>query len=279
MEANKPKILEDVSVVLIVLNNVQNIGNCIEAILNQGVHNIIIIDGGSTDGTLDVIKRYPCQLHVIGKTGLSHARQFGVDQVSTRFVALVDSDNILAENCLITLRADLDASEFVGVAAQKRAFNNKNIYCRFQEWMNSKKVNKPGKKLVIGTPALYYSDVLKKEVRYDQNVKFGDDTDLCYRLSLIGHSVGTGTGICYEKMVDNFKEFKAKAYLYGRADSEFFKKNKSRRHDIGTHALRNYLFKMSYHSIIEGKFYFLHLAIIYGTSRFLGLYLNLLNKK
>jgi hypothetical protein len=144
--------------------------------------------------------------------------------------------------------------------------------------MNSKKVNKPGLKLVIGTPALYRTSILNNTVRYNPNIKFGDDTDLCYRLSLNGHYVGTGTGICYEKMPSSFDEFYKKAFLYGKADLEFFKKNPSRRHDIGTHAIRNYLLKMSYHSLKDFKFKFLPLVFIYSISRFLGLYLNLIFK-
>jgi glycosyltransferase involved in cell wall biosynthesis len=271
--------LQDVSAVLIVLNNVGNIDTCIESILSQGVAKLVVVDGGSTDGTLEKVKKFPCELHVIGKTGLSHARQFGVDHVSTKYVTLVDSDNVLDLHCLSTLRADLNSSEFAGIAAQKRAFDGENLFCRFQEWMNSKKVNKPGKKLVIGTPSIYYSEILQTKVRYSPETKFGDDTDLCYRLSLQGYSVGTGTGICYERMVDNFKEFRAKAFLYGRADSEFFLKNKSRRHDIGTHALRNYLLKMTYHAIVDFKPQFLPLVFVYSMSRFFGLYLNLFKKK
>jgi glycosyltransferase involved in cell wall biosynthesis len=271
--------LKDVSAVLIVLNNVQNIGLCIKSVLQQGISELIVIDGGSTDGTLEEVNKYPCRVYVIGKTGLSHARQFGVDQTKTDFVALVDSDNILDPHCLADLKNDLLASDFAGVAAQKRAYDQQNIFCRFQEWMNSKKVNKPGKKLVIGTPSLYRASVLKNEVRYNPDIKFGDDTDLCYRLSLKGFSVGTGTGICYERMVDNFAEFKAKAFLYGKADSEFFRKNKSRRHDIGTHALRNYLVKMSFYAVIEGRLKFLPLVAVYSLSRFFGLYLNLFKRK
>lgn len=268
----------DISVVLIVLNNVDNIDNCVGAILKQDVREVIVVEGGSTDGTIEKLKAYPVQLHVIGKTGLSHSRQFGVDKVTAPYVALVDSDNILDKDCLATLKKDLGNSEFVGIAAQKRAYNHENLYARFQEWMNSKKVNKPGKKLVIGTPSLYKTSILK-EIRYDANVKMGDDTDLCYRLSLKGHYVGTGNGICYEKMMDNYKEFQAKSYLYGKADSEFFRKNPSRRHDIGTHAFRNYFLKMSFHAIADGKFRFLPLVAVYSWSRMAGLYFTLLKKK
>jgi GT2 family glycosyltransferase len=144
--------------------------------------------------------------------------------------------------------------------------------------MNSKKVNKYGQKKVIGTPAIYLTDILKNVNQYDENVKIGDDTDLCYRLSKKGYFVGTGSGICFEMMMDNFKEFQQKAYLYGKADCEFFLKYRERRHDIGSHAIRNYLIKMIYFAIIDFKFQYLPLIFIYSFSRFSGLYFNLIKK-
>jgi len=267
-----------ITVVVIVLNNKNQIEGCLNSIILQNVNKIIVIDGGSTDGTIEIVKQFPCELHIIGKTGLSHSRQYGIDLVKTDYVALVDSDNILSENCLQYLLNDLTESKFAGISAKKYSFDKKNIFGLFQEWMNSKKVNKPGLKLVIGTPALYRTSILNNTVRYNPNIKFGDDTDLCYRLSLNGHYVGTGTGICYEKMPSSFDEFYKKAFLYGKADLEFFKKNPSRRHDIGTHAIRNYLLKMSYLSLKDFKFKFLPLVFIYSISRFLGLYLNLIFK-
>jgi len=269
----------NITVVVIVLNNKNQIEGCINSIILQKVNKIIVIDGGSTDGTIEIIKKYPCELHIIGKTGLSHSRQFGVDLVKTDYVALVDSDNILSESCLQNLIDDLISSNFVGISAKKYSFDKENIYGLFQEWMNSKKVNKSGSKSVIGTPAVYKTKILQDKVRYNSTIKFGDDTDLCYRLSLNGYYVGTGSGICYEKMPNTFSEFYNKAYLYGKADLEFFKKNPSRRHDIGTHAIRNYFLKMTYHSFKDIKFYFLPLIFIYSFSRFIGLFYNLIFKK
>ena len=48
-----------VSIITVVLNNVQHIENCINSVLNQTYGNYgnieyIIIDGGSTDGTIDL---------------------------------------------------------------------------------------------------------------------------------------------------------------------------------------------------------------------------------
>ena len=51
-----------ISVVTVVFNDVENIGKTIESVLSQDISQseleYIIIDGGSTDGTVDVIKRY-----------------------------------------------------------------------------------------------------------------------------------------------------------------------------------------------------------------------------
>lgn len=53
---NSPKL----SVVTVVYNGVQQIEKTIKSVISQDYHNIeyIIIDGGSSDGTIDIIKKY-----------------------------------------------------------------------------------------------------------------------------------------------------------------------------------------------------------------------------
>ncbi len=49
-----------VSIITAILNNKELIEDCINSVLNQPCQNIeyIVIDGGSTDGTLEIIKKY-----------------------------------------------------------------------------------------------------------------------------------------------------------------------------------------------------------------------------
>jgi len=52
--------LMKISVITVVHNNCRYIETCIQSVINQDYENIeyIIVDGGSTDGTVDVIKKY-----------------------------------------------------------------------------------------------------------------------------------------------------------------------------------------------------------------------------
>ena len=57
-ESNNTKPL--ISIITVVLNDKDNIEKTILSVLNQNYKNIqyIIIDGGSSDGTIDIIKKY-----------------------------------------------------------------------------------------------------------------------------------------------------------------------------------------------------------------------------
>jgi glycosyltransferase involved in cell wall biosynthesis len=49
--------MSDITVILIVLNNKENIEKCIESILLQDIFDLIVIDGGSTDGTIEFLEQ------------------------------------------------------------------------------------------------------------------------------------------------------------------------------------------------------------------------------
>lgn len=53
-----------ISIITVVYNGISEIEKTIQSVLNQTYPNIeyIIIDGGSTDGTIDIIKKYQGQL-------------------------------------------------------------------------------------------------------------------------------------------------------------------------------------------------------------------------
>jgi rhamnosyltransferase len=67
----------DISIIIPTSNGAPKISNVLEAIFHQQSqhkYEVIVIDSGSTDSTLDIVKRYPVFLHFISPTEFSHSR-------------------------------------------------------------------------------------------------------------------------------------------------------------------------------------------------------------
>ena len=88
-----------VSIITVVLNNVQQIEDCIHSVLNQTYRNIeyTIIDGGSTDGTIDLIKKYEKKIfHWVTEPdrGIYDAMNKGIMKSSGDIIGILNSDDI-----------------------------------------------------------------------------------------------------------------------------------------------------------------------------------------
>ena len=108
MEDNN-KQLPKISVITVVLNNKSTIEETIKSVLNQKYPNLeyIIIDGGSTDGTLDIINKYNEQIDYLKSEkdlGIYDAFNKGLKIASGDLIGFINSDDIYTENCFKILK-------------------------------------------------------------------------------------------------------------------------------------------------------------------------------
>lgn len=101
---NYPKI----SIVTPVYNQVQYLEQTILSIINQGYPNLeyIIIDGGSTDGTVDVIRKYESHLaYWVSEPdkGMYHAIQKGFEHSTGEIMCWLNSDDVFFDKCLFAV--------------------------------------------------------------------------------------------------------------------------------------------------------------------------------
>lgn len=96
-----------ISVVTVVYNCVNTIQDCIESVLNQDYDNIefIIIDGGSKDGTVDVVKKYESRITLFVSekdNGIYDAMNKGVKMATGDVVGILNADDFFYSNDTIS---------------------------------------------------------------------------------------------------------------------------------------------------------------------------------
>lgn len=95
-----------VSIITVTYNSASTIEQTIQSVLNQSYTNIeyIIIDGVSTDGTLDILNRYKGQIHKIVSEkdkGIYDALNKGIDLATGDVIGILHSDDFYMSSNVI----------------------------------------------------------------------------------------------------------------------------------------------------------------------------------
>jgi len=96
-----------VSIITVALNNCEYIETCIQSVINQDYKNIeyIVVDGGSTDGTVDVIKRYDDKIDLwISEPdfGIYDAINKGINMSRGDIIGFLHSDDLYIDHHVIS---------------------------------------------------------------------------------------------------------------------------------------------------------------------------------
>lgn len=107
-----------VSIITVVFNSKDTIEHTIESVLTQNYKNIeyIIIDGGSTDGTVDIIKKYEKRLaYWVSESddGLYDAMNKGIRAATGDIVGILNSDDMYADSSVIEESVNIISKEKV----------------------------------------------------------------------------------------------------------------------------------------------------------------------
>lgn len=94
-----------VSVILPSLNVGKYIGQCLESVVKQTLKDIeiICVDAGSTDGTLETINEYVerdsrVKLIVSDKKSYGYQMNLGISAATGTYIGIVETDDFVSEN-------------------------------------------------------------------------------------------------------------------------------------------------------------------------------------
>jgi glycosyltransferase involved in cell wall biosynthesis len=99
-----------ISIITICFNSAGSIRHTLESIKNQTYSNVehIIIDGGSTDKTLQIVQSFPHVSKVISEkdNGIFDAMNKGIQHASGDIIGILNSDDVYAGNDVLKIVAD-----------------------------------------------------------------------------------------------------------------------------------------------------------------------------
>lgn len=129
-----------VSFVILTKNSVRTIERCLEAVtrVSEPLGEVVVVDGGSTDGTLEVVKKFgeriPIKILDDEGLGLGYARDKGWRETTSPYIVMLDSDVVLEPRFVTEAVGVLESDQgLAAVSAKLRPIvQEKGWFARFQ---------------------------------------------------------------------------------------------------------------------------------------------------
>lgn len=101
----KKNNMKKFSIIIPVHNMEKLIGRCLDSIFNQTFedYEVIVVNDGSTDNTLEILKKYNIKLINQKYLGVSEARNNAIKKATGKYLIFLDSDDFLSKDLLCKL--------------------------------------------------------------------------------------------------------------------------------------------------------------------------------
>jgi O-antigen biosynthesis protein len=190
------KLNDKVSIIIPTYNGSKTLPQTLDSVLQQEYKNyeIIVVDDGSTDSTLEVVKSWMPKARIIEQKnrGTMAARQAGIDASSGDLIAFLDQDDIwFMETLLVEVDFLQKHPEVQLVVGNMRAVDESGIDLGFDVIPNPKSYTLSWENLLLIQPiatstTLFRKDVVEKIGGLDANFGYSGalgDLDMFIRIS------------------------------------------------------------------------------------------------
>ena len=195
-----------ISIITVVKNDVANIEETILSVLNQTYNNVeyIIVDGASTDGTLDIIKKYEKHVDLWVSEpddGLFYAFNKGVDLVTGKWVEFLNCGDFFYNN---TVLAEIFAGQKIDANAVYGSVvchvNGRRVIIDAHEDIKEKAWQ--GMRLIH--EALFVKAEIIKKFKFDTRYKVSGDGDFVVKCIARGYKFIKTSVIVFETRAQGF---------------------------------------------------------------------------
>ena len=186
-------------------NSGRTLGKCLEAVAKlkeEFEPEVVIVDGGSTDNTLNIVERYREELDIKvlydGGKGLGYARDIGWRASNADYIVMLDSDVIVSRGFLKKAIELLQQDEKLGaVSAKLKPISlDRGWLGRFQEknlaiYLHHLDPPYPAKAVALHTACTVFRRKVLEEIGgFDTYFNLAkEDSDISYRIRKAGYKL------------------------------------------------------------------------------------------
>lgn len=188
------------SFVMPAYNTCKYISRSIESVLSQNYSNweLIVINDGSTDDTPKIIEEYSkkdtrIKSVSVPNSGVSHARNLGIELTKGDYVGFIDSDDWISSDMLSTLAEQIyfnrpDMIQFLYALVDFEKHTEKQVYLGYNKntsFVGNDNVIRAYFEGKISTSACnkMFKRAILSDLRFNEEMNIGEDNDFVYRYS------------------------------------------------------------------------------------------------
>lgn len=187
--------MEKISVIVPLYNKKDYVFKTIKSVLDQTYpyFELIVVDDGSTDGSLNVVKEVNDDRLIIieqNNSGVSSARNKGVENASYDYIAFLDADDWWDISFLEKMVCLLKEYPNAGIYAANYSivrngiFENRvsNAWTGYLDYLNH--FYEKGDSPICTSAVLLRKEIFQKLNGFDKNLRYGEDLVLWIKMSL-----------------------------------------------------------------------------------------------
>lgn len=234
-----------ISVVIPVLNGEATIESLLKSLLKVDYPRerieVIVVDGNSTDKTLEKVAKYSAKVLIEKKGGPNSARNTGIRHSSGEIVAFTDSDCIVSKNWIKKIIENFKDPRIGCVGGTVKGSNN-NFFSKYadnsvspvirvcKKWKELDSIG-PFSGCPVGCNMAFRRTVLMKVGGFDENIQYCfEEDELVERVCKAGYGVVLDPQVLvWHKHRAIFKNLLKQAFKYGKGTGRLLRRPKNQK--------------------------------------------------
>lgn len=260
------------SVVVCTKNSEATLKQCLDSIFKSSIHpfEVIIVDGMSTDKTIEVAKQYPVKIYYDHGGGIGYARRIGVEKAEGDYIAMIDSDSWIPPRWFERMLKAFEKNPRLGGIEDECLSHNLGALIPRLEFyirqLRRKRENEIQKKAsgrcYIGTSnSVWLKKAIVEAGNFDPKFRACEDLDLSYRVWKRGYYLKINTEITsYHYFLTKLWKLFKQQFWWGFYHKKAHKKHEGFRADTKKYLVGQfgvlYVFKrcFTYFGYIQGYY-------------------------